>query len=274
MGFKGRYDKDADELRRLRDRLLETMESRTDAARDGLLFPSAYAVTPDRRVRRLPLIFRWHHLGLSVVLLLVALVALDRLVLWQIVSAPVSRISQYADRALSAADAGAGAGSALPDAPPGPPVTTPPPPQASAEVPAPASRPSAEASTPAPQPPPLDPPSVEEALSPSSDPFAAARAMEREAAPVEAPPERGYTIQIAAYRAEAPARKYAAELQGRGWETYVASEPTGGEMWHYVRMGRFARGTMTTARQAAAEFERAEGMDVIVVNYGPERDAP
>lgn len=256
MGFKGRYDKDADELRRLRDRLLESMESRIEAAGDGRLFPTAYAVTPARRVRRLPFIFRWRHLGLSLVILVIALVALDRLVLWEVVSAPVSRISQYADQALSAADLGTGAGSALPAAPPAPPAAvTAGPPDMGVEEPAPAVRPSAG-----------------EAMSPPSDPFETVRTMEAEASP--AAPETGYTIQIAAYRAEAPARDYAAKLEDRGWEPYIVSESTDGETWHYVRMGRFARGTMAAARKAAAGFEKAEGMDVIIVNYGPEGEAP
>jgi type IV/VI secretion system ImpK/VasF family protein len=275
MGFKGRYEKDADELRRLRDRLLESMEGRIETSGDGLLFPAAYAVAPARRVRRLPYIFRWHHLGLSLILLVAGLVALDRLVLWQIVSAPVSRISQYADRALATADAGAGAGSALPAAPPAAATALPPP--MPARAPAPAARRPVDPAPPRPlaeAPAPAAPPSAEDAPPQASDPFEAARAMEREAVPVEAPPRRGYTIQIAAYRDEAPARRYAAELEDRGWETYVVSEPADGETWHYVRMGRFARGTMAAARQAATKFEIAEGVDVIVVNYGPEGGAP
>ena len=70
-----------------------------------------------------------------------------------------------------------------------------------------------------------------------------------------------YSIQVGAFRSAANSEKVIQDLRGRGYEPYVIEE-RGRSLLRTVRVGRYA--DRREALQAASEFERSEGMDVIV----------
>jgi DedD protein len=70
-----------------------------------------------------------------------------------------------------------------------------------------------------------------------------------------------YSIQVGAFRNAANSEKVIQSLRGRGYEPYVIEEG-GRRVLRTVRVGRYA--DRQEALQAASEFERSEGMDVIV----------
>jgi cell division septation protein DedD len=70
-----------------------------------------------------------------------------------------------------------------------------------------------------------------------------------------------YSIQVGAFRQAANSEKVIQDLRGRGYEPYVIEE-RGRSLLRTVRVGRYA--DRREALQAASEFERSEGMDVIV----------
>jgi DedD protein len=70
-----------------------------------------------------------------------------------------------------------------------------------------------------------------------------------------------YSIQVGAFRNAANSEKVIQDLRGRGYEPYVIEE-RGRSLLRTVRVGRYA--DRREALQAASEFERSEGMDVIV----------
>ncbi|HSG38470.1 MAG TPA: SPOR domain-containing protein [Thermoanaerobaculia bacterium] len=70
-----------------------------------------------------------------------------------------------------------------------------------------------------------------------------------------------YSIQVGAFRQAANSEKVIQDLRGRGYEPYVIEE-RGRSLLRTVRVGRYA--DRQEALRAASEFERSEGMDVIV----------
>lgn len=70
-----------------------------------------------------------------------------------------------------------------------------------------------------------------------------------------------YSIQVGAFRNASNSEKVIQDLRGRGYEPYVIEE-RGRSLLRTVRVGRYA--DRQEAQRAASEFERSEGMDVIV----------
>lgn len=248
MGFKGRYDRDSEELRRLKASLLEKFE--TDPERkSGPIFPQAYAVSRAKKVPHLSRIFHWRHVFFGLILVFCLGVVLDRLVIWEVISAPVAEVGRLADRVLNQ--------SALQT-----PISA-----SSSEIPPPMPMPS----PPAPEKPEW---AVSRAIGSPTEPVDSgepAKSPETAAAPStpesKAPEKGAYTIQIAAYFSREPAEALAKDLKEKGYNPYIATAPhTGGRTWHYVRMGRFERGDLAGARAAAAEFAKKEKMKVFVTN--------
>ena len=252
MGFKGRYDRESEELRRLRESLLEKFETDPER-RGGPMFPQAYAVSPAKKVKPLSRIFHWRYVFFGLLLVFFLGVVLDRLVIWELISAPVAEVSRLADRVLNRSALQTPI-SASPSQIPAPiPMPSEPAPEtpdwaiSSAVSPQTASADSGE-------PPPQNQPGAEP---------------EAEDAPPEsaAPDTPGYTIQIAAYFSEDPAEALLNELKERGYDPYIATAPhSEGRTWYYVRLGHFERGSLDQARAAAAEFARKENMKVFVTN--------
>jgi cell division septation protein DedD len=74
-------------------------------------------------------------------------------------------------------------------------------------------------------------------------------------------PTDGYSLQVGAFRKAANSEKVLQDLRSRGYEPYVIEE-RGRSLLRTVRVGRYA--DRREALRAASEFERSEGMDVIV----------
>ncbi|HEY9421704.1 MAG TPA: SPOR domain-containing protein, partial [Thermoanaerobaculia bacterium] len=70
-----------------------------------------------------------------------------------------------------------------------------------------------------------------------------------------------YSIQVGAFRSTVNSEKVIQDLRGRGYEPYVIEE-RGRSLLRTVRVGRYA--DRREALRAASEFERSEGMNVIV----------
>lgn len=274
LGFRGRYDSDSEQLRRLRQQLLERCEAGAGLS-DGPLFPQAYAVTRARRLRRLPAIYQWRHVGAALVLIAAFFLVLDRLVIWEVMSAPVADVAELAEEVLAMGPEATRPGNAPPPAALSQ-IPAPPPVDRDAELaeailsePAPAGTAGAgdeEAAGPAPDPaepaePPEPTPDVEPVPAPETGPPAASSA--------GAIPESGYAIQIAAFYSRDQAEALKAELAARGHDPYIVSEPhrDGERTWYFVRTGHFPRGTMDEARKAADRFAQKENMKVFVTNY-------
>jgi type IV/VI secretion system ImpK/VasF family protein len=251
MGFKGRYDRESEELRRLRESLLEKFETDPEH-RGGVIFPQAYAVSPAKKVKPLSRIFHWRHLLFGLLLVLFLGIVLDRLVIWEVISAPVSEAGRLADRVLNRSALQTPISASSPVIPP--PIPMPP--------------------TPAPDKPDW---AISRAVSPqaaSADPGeppppeTGSESEADDATPESAAPDTpGYTIQIAAYFSKDPAEALLNELKERGYDPYIATAPhSEGRTWYYVRLGHFERGSLDQARAAAAEFARKENMKVFVTN--------
>lgn len=75
------------------------------------------------------------------------------------------------------------------------------------------------------------------------------------------PPMDGYSLQVGAFRQAANSEKVLQDLRSRGYEPYVIEE-RGRSLLRTVRVGRYT--DRREALRAASEFERSEGMDVIV----------
>jgi DedD protein len=70
-----------------------------------------------------------------------------------------------------------------------------------------------------------------------------------------------YSLQVGAFRQAANSEKVLQDLRSRGYEPYVVEE-RGRSVLRTVRVGRYA--DRQEALRAASEFERSEGMNVIV----------
>jgi DedD protein len=87
-------------------------------------------------------------------------------------------------------------------------------------------------------------------------------AVMKTAAPEPQADEMGrYSLQVGAFRQAANSEKVIQDLRSRGYEPYVIEE-RGRSLLRTVRVGRYA--DRREALRAASEFERSEGMDVIV----------
>jgi len=83
--------------------------------------------------------------------------------------------------------------------------------------------------------------------------------------PVAAGNDGNLTVQVSAFRNEAPAQGFAQRLRERGYHAYVAPPATGpgGILWHRVRVGPFP--TMREANLFRTQFEQRERMPTLIV---------
>ncbi len=296
LGFRGRYDPDAEELRQIKEELLDKCSPTTEAA-DTRLAPRAYAITRVRKVRKLSAILKWHHVIFVVAMLIGLYVVLDRFIIWHHYT---STINNVRNRAVTRLNIGR-----LPS------------PSTPAEV---LARPIIEPKTsdsalneladdqlltsanlkisgkdtgqsyPEPMPEPIKakenrPPNVGNQNAETSETALG----EREDADVQddsrselkpvavqnrslasdkkSDAATGYTIQISTgyskRASEAQIKKYLA----KGYAPYLVEvkRPDGITLW-LVRMGHFNVGEIDQAREAAAEFSKKEKVKVFVTN--------
>ncbi len=88
-------------------------------------------------------------------------------------------------------------------------------------------------------------------------------------APASAGNDGNLTVQVSAFRNEAPAQSFAQRLRERGYHAYVAQPATGpgNILWHRVRVGPFA--TAREAHQFRTQFEQREHMPTLLIRRPP-----
>lgn len=90
MGFKGRYEPEAEELRLIQQGLWDKCNLAA-ADQDERISPEAYA-SGEGRSRRLPRILRWRHIAIAVIVLFALFAILDRFVIWRYITDPIGRV--------------------------------------------------------------------------------------------------------------------------------------------------------------------------------------
>ncbi len=70
--------------------------------------------------------------------------------------------------------------------------------------------------------------------------------------------DAGWTVQVTATTDAAGAEAIAARLRSRGYDAYTVKAPARGQVWHRVRIGRFA--TKTEAQQVEQRLKSVEKM--------------
>jgi cell division septation protein DedD len=119
-------------------------------------------------------------------------------------------------------------------------------------------------------------PQAASAGEPAREPLAAPPAPEAGATPAKATPaaapaareagaEGRYSVQVAAFAVEENARRMVADLEARGYVPYLVALKSGrASRLQAVRFGHFA--ARRDALQAAADFQRKEGLEATVQN--------
>ena len=263
IGFRGRYDPEAEELRLLKQDIL-TKCPRPVKEPGTPLCPVAYTVR-ERKIRRLPSILGWRHILILFVILLGIHTILDRIVIWNYLKEPVKNIRHLAATRLATGE--------LPPLVPSRPAS---PKQAK-----PLDLPKAELTHSR-----LEPPVSQDLGKTAPEPdrgqkvrktidLYSDKPKETKETVKEAPPGGivkkrkglGYTIQVAIYYKREKAEEFVQILKGRGYDPYVVEEVApSGRTWYLVRMGHYDVGEIKTARQAAAEFMEKEHIEVYVTN--------
>ncbi len=100
MGFKGRYDRDDEDLAYFKKQLQEILAPPSDDAQ-GLLCPEAYAVRTIKQSRSLPAIWKWQYLIVGLLIILAGYIFLDRVVIWRYLTSPLKQISSLATQTAS-----------------------------------------------------------------------------------------------------------------------------------------------------------------------------
>ncbi|MEE4359300.1 MAG: DotU family type IV/VI secretion system protein [Desulfococcaceae bacterium] len=240
MGFRGRYDADAEELRLLKQEFLEKCSPVAEDARAILLSPAAYTVKKTAKVRRLSRLLQWRHVFFLMILLIFLGIITDRVLLWEFISAPVRDVSVLADNVMVLGSSD----------PPVPLSLSPHPDFAEDNAPG-------------------DPYALPDWVQTEVLPAEAEKEEKNDSPPENMTPasSAAYTIQIAAFFSRDQADALVKKLRDKGYECYIADRPhSSGKTWYFVRMGHFAVGSIEIARKAAAAFEKKEGMDVFVTN--------
>jgi type IV/VI secretion system ImpK/VasF family protein len=263
IGFRGRYDPEAEELRLLKRDIL-TKCPRPVKEPGAPLCPAAYSVR-ERKIRRLPSILKWSHIFILFVILLGIHTILDRIVIWNYIKEPVKNIRHLAATRLATGETP----SPLPSRPASPkqvkPLDIPKTQLTHSRLEPPPSLESGKGAS--------EPDSghkVRRTIEPYPAKPEVTKETIKEAVPGEIEKKReglGYTIQVAIYYTREKAEEFAQVLKGKGYDPYVVESvaPTG-RTWYLVRMGHYKVGEIKTARQAAAEFTEKEHIDVYVTN--------
>jgi len=284
LGFRGRYDPDAEELRQTKQDLLDKCSPTTEAA-DTKLAPRAYAITRGRKFHKLSAILKWHHIIFIIAMLIGLYVVLDRFIIWHHYTSTINKVRNRAATRLN--------------------IGRLPSPSTPAEVLARPIREPHQPSDPA-----LNALADDQLLTSANlkissqslpGPVKAIKKRrsdadtsaisngERQAANVQddnrshlkpvagqvrdravedkADIATGYTIQISTgfskRISEAQIRKY----QAKGYAPYLVEDKRpDGRTWWLVRMGHFNVGEIDQARAAAAEFSKKEKAKVFVTN--------
>ena len=98
LGFRGRYEKEAEELRLFKQELLEKFPEFTEDPED-LLCPQSYA-TGISKSHKLPPLLKWRHIAYLVIILLGINLVLDRVIIWIYLTAPLQDVSTNAANVL------------------------------------------------------------------------------------------------------------------------------------------------------------------------------
>lgn len=293
LGFRGRYDADAEELRQTKQDLLEKCTPVTEAV-DDKLAPQAYTVARGRKFTKLPMILKWHHVIFIIILLVGVYVVLDRFIIWHHYTATINHVRNYAAARLNMG-----------------PMSSP---TAPAEV----------LAEPIDEPPPADdsfsqladdqilasanvkisggdaggeyPDSMPKVEKPISDAEPAAVSSDvnedvweqndrtvatndDDTSDAERPLETetnnasGYTIQISTGFSKKASEALIEKYQAKGYEPFLVEykRRDGKTVW-LVRMGHYNVGEIDQAREAAAEFARKEKVNVFVTNIYNAKD--
>lgn len=287
LGFRGRYDADAEELRQIKQDLLEKCTPVTEAV-DDKLAPQAYAVARGRKFIKLPMILKWHHIIFIVLLLVGVYVVLDRFIIWHHYTSTINHVRNYADARLNMGPISA------PTAPAevlAEPIDEPPPANdsfsaladdqllASANLKISGRNTGGEYSdsTPSDKNPEPDAEPTDASNDINKDvlePYdGAVETSDDQSRDNDGPVQKrsngasGYTIQISTGFSQKASEALIAKYQAKGYDPYLVeyNRPDGKTVW-LVRMGHYNVGEIDRARAAAAEFTRKEKVDVFVTN--------
>ena len=102
LGFRGRYEQDAEELRLFKQELLEKFPGFTEE-QEELLCPQSYA-TGIIKSHKLPPLLKWRHVAFLVIFLLGIYLFLDRVIIWNYLTAPLKDVSSNAANVLKMGD--------------------------------------------------------------------------------------------------------------------------------------------------------------------------
>ena len=102
LGFRGRYEQEADELRLFKQELLGKFPEFAEEPGE-LLCPQSYA-TGISKSHKLPPLFKWRHIAYLVIILLGIYLVLDRVIIWNYLTAPLQDVSTNAANVLKMGD--------------------------------------------------------------------------------------------------------------------------------------------------------------------------
>jgi len=295
LGFRGRYEPDADELRQIKQNLLDKCSPATEAI-DTRLAPQAYSVARGRKFRKLASILNWHHIIFVVIILIGFYVVLDRFIIWHHYTSTIHTVSNRAATRLN--------------------IGRLPSPSTPAEV---LAQPVEESGRSDPalneladdrfltsanlkntlrktDLPYLEPVKNDQNLPPDAEDQTAEASEilfdERQAAdvrddsrsglksaPSRNPPRAadkkdnistGYTIQLSTGLSKKASEALIKKYRAKGYVPYLVEiKRPDGRTWWLVRMGHFNVGEIDQARESAAEFSKKEKVKVFVTNtYG------
>lgn len=102
LGFRGRYEPDAEELRLFKQELLKKFIDLTEEPEE-LICPQSYA-TGISKSHKLPPLLKWRHIAYLVIILLGIYLVMDRVIIWNYLTAPLKDVSTSAANVLKMGD--------------------------------------------------------------------------------------------------------------------------------------------------------------------------